>query len=221
MWIGCWLVGNIVGAAVVMAVAGDADGGAESLPTWALALVAIIGWTVLLFGAWKLGRRHLGGDLATAYAVRFTAVDTLGVPLGVVLQLVVMPLVYWPLQQQWPSTFSDDQLERRTQQLVDQATAGWIVVLLIVVCLGAPFVEEIVYRGMLQRAATTAVTPVVGIGAVAVLFTAIHLRPVEFVGLFVFAVVVGVAAHRSGRLGFSIATHVGFNVAAVAAAMWR
>ena len=44
---------------------------------------------------------------------------------------------------------------------------------------------------------------------------AMHLEALQFLGLFVFGLVAGVLAHRTGRLGPSVAAHVGFNVTTV------
>ena len=46
---------------------------------------------------------------------------------------------------------------------------------------------------------------------VAILFTLIHFVPVEYPGLFVFALVVGACAAISDGLSLPIFVHVGFN----------
>ena len=61
-----------------------------------------------------------------------------------------MPLVYVPLRAWWPDTFSDDRLEETARDLVDRADGAAVVVLVLVVVIGAPIVEELVYRGLLQ-----------------------------------------------------------------------
>jgi membrane protease YdiL (CAAX protease family) len=43
------------------------------------------------------------------------------------------------------------------------------------------------------------------------MFAGIHLAPVEFPGLFVFALVLGWCYRRTGRLGLSVVTHMAFN----------
>ena len=47
---------------------------------------------------------------------------------------------------------------------------------------------------------------------VAVIFAAVHFRPVEFPGLFVFGLILGYAALRARRLGPAITIHIGFNL---------
>jgi uncharacterized protein len=47
---------------------------------------------------------------------------------------------------------------------------------------------------------------------VAMLFALVHFRVVEYPGLFVFGLILGFCAMRTGRLGMSICAHVGFNL---------
>ena len=81
--------------------------------------------------------------------------------------------------------------------------------------LGAPLVEEMVYRGLLQRSAVAKFGPVGGLIAASVFFGAIHLRPVELPGLTVAGLVFGLMLLRTGRLGSAIATHAAFNATGV------
>jgi membrane protease YdiL (CAAX protease family) len=85
-------------------------------------------------------------------------------------------------------------------------------VLFVLIVFGAPIVEELFYRGLLQRSLLARFNDVVVIIGVAALFAVIHLRPVEYPGLFVFGLIVGMAAMLTGRLGMSIMAHIGFNL---------
>jgi membrane protease YdiL (CAAX protease family) len=88
-----------------------------------------------------------------------------------------------------------------------------MILLVLIVVVGAPFVEEIIYRGTVQPDLVSRWGTKVGVVATAFVFAAIHQSPVEFAGLFAFALVLGVARHRTGRLGTSIITHMAFNAA--------
>ena len=59
------------------------------------------------------------------------------------------------------------------------------------VCVGAPIVEELVYRGLLQGSFAARFNHVVAWLAAAAWFAVIHFRPVEYPGLFAFGLVVG------------------------------
>jgi len=44
-------------------------------------------------------------------------------------------------------------------------------------------------------------------------FTVIHLQPIEFPGLFAFALVLGWCRWKTGNIGMAWVAHVAFNVA--------
>jgi membrane protease YdiL (CAAX protease family) len=124
-----------------------------------------------------------------------------------------MNVVNWPLMKLFPDSFSFDDISQRATDLTNTAPGAWVVVLVLVVVVGAPIVEEIVYRGAvqthLQRTAGTAVALV----GTSVIFAGIHMSLVEFPGLFAFALVLGYSRLRSATLGLPIVTHMAFNAA--------
>ena len=91
-----------------------------------------------------------------------------------------------------------------------------IVLLVALVVIGAPLVEEVLYRGLLQRPALERFPHWLVIIVVAAVFALFHFRPIEFPGLFVAGLVFGVCAARTGRLGMAVAAHVAFNATGVA-----
>jgi membrane protease YdiL (CAAX protease family) len=116
----------------------------------------------------------------------------------------------------FPDAFSFEEVSKRASDLVDVAQGGWIILLGLVVIVGAPIVEEIVYRGVVQPGLVASWGRTVGIVTTAALFAAIHLQPVEFPGLFAFALVLGWARHSTARIGMSIITHMAFNATGLA-----
>lgn len=207
VWAMTWLAGNILGAAVIGATGYDS---ASEAPVWVTMVLAAALWTPMLAGLWVLTDR-LGRRFADGYGLRFRVVDLVGVPIGVLSQLVALRLVYWPLERGWPETFSRTRVERNARDLYDRAHGGWLVGLVVIIVIGAPIVEELVYRGLLQGAVLRRLHDAVAVVAVAAFFALIHFRWVEFPGLFVFGLVLGVCALRTGRLGLSIVTHMAFN----------
>jgi uncharacterized protein len=100
---------------------------------------------------------------------------------------------------------------------------AWII-LVVVVCVGAPLVEELFFRGLLQSRLVSRHGPVVGIVIASTLFGAAHLiawsGPLSLA--YAWAIAVGGLAlaatyHYSGRLGASILAHAMFNLQAVIA----
>lgn len=208
VWVGAWMAGQVVSAAIAL------GSGHTSLstagPGWLLA-VAIAGWVPMVLAVWMVGKRHGTGDLVADFGVSFRLTDLWGVPLGVLTQLVALRLVYLPLEAVWPDTFSPERLEQRAREMYDSATGAGVVLLVLVVVIGAPLVEELVYRGLLQGAAVRTTRRWPAVVAVALFFAAIHFQPVEIPGLFVIGLVLGAGALLTGRLGLSIVTHLAFN----------
>jgi membrane protease YdiL (CAAX protease family) len=87
---------------------------------------------------------------------------------------------------------------------------------------GAPIVEELVFRGVLQRGLTKLAGAPVAIGLQAVLFSTYHFVPdgsgyshFYFGALVVFGIGAGIAVDRTGRLGPGIVAHAINNAVAV------
>ena len=208
VWLMAWLVGNVLGAAVI---SGAGYESAADAPVWVTMVSAWSLWVPMVLGLWALSTRLGSGRFVEDYGLRFTAFDLAGVPVGVLAQLVVVRLVYWPLERGWPQTFSRSRVERNARDLYDQAHGGWLLGLVAIVVVGAPFVEELVYRGLIQGAVVRRINDVVAVIAVAAFFAFIHFRWVEFPGLFVFGLILGTCALRTGRLGMGIMAHMAFN----------
>ena len=214
-WLSAWVAAQVV-ATVVLAASGHDD----PLPIPVLAIAMVGSWSVYGIAVWAASWRLGTGDARNDVGLAFRTSDLIGVPSGVAIQLIAIPLIYVPLRALWPTTFDDASLQRNATDLVDRAGGFSIVVLALLVVVGAPLVEEIVYRGLLQRSVTTSTTPVAGWLTTAAVFTIVHFRPVEYPGLAVFALIVGAAAMRTRRLGLPIAIHIGFNAAGLALAIW-
>jgi membrane protease YdiL (CAAX protease family) len=210
-----WIGGNITGSAV-LALSGTADRAAADRPAWVAVCSAVALWIPQLVALAVVSARFATGKPLADYALRFRPIDLVGIPIGVLSQLVLLRLVYWPLQSGWPDTFSNKHLEENAKDLYDTAHGIWIVVLVAVVVVGAPLVEELVYRGLLMGAARRRVNDVVALVGVAAFFALIHFRPVEYPGLFVFGLVLGACLLATDRIGMGVIAHLAFNATAVA-----
>ena len=208
VWLIAALVGNIIGSAVL---AGAGYESAAEAPVWVAMVSAAALWAPMLVGLWVLSSRLGRGRFGDDFGLRFRVVDLVGIPIGLLSQLVVVRLIYWPLERGWPQTFSRSRVERNARDLYDQAHGGWLLGLVAIVVIGAPLVEELVYRGLLQGAVVRRINDAVAVVAVAAFFALIHLRWVELPGLFVFGLILGTCALRTGRLGMGIMAHMAFN----------
>ena len=197
---------------VAMGLAGWTS--AEDVPMWGLALLQLPLWAGWVGALVVAGRK--GDGVVAEFGFRAEWLDVpVGLALGVALQLVVLPLLYLPVLALLGKDNED--LSEPAKELAGRANGGtgWLLLLLLV-GIGAPVVEELFYRGLLQRALLKRGLPAwasVVLGAA--VFAAMHLEALQFLGLFVFGLVAGVLAHRTGRLGPSVAAHVGFNVTTV------
>ncbi len=214
-WLTGWLVGNIGGIAVI-SVAGYSGKKEGTFPVWLEAASVLALWAPQIAALVVVSYRCATGHPFTDYSFAFRPIDLVGIPIGVLSQLVLLRLVYWPLQSGWPGTFSSKHLEQNAHDLYDKAHGFWLVVLVAVIVVGAPLVEESVYRGLLQGAARRRLNDVIAVVLVAAFFALIHFRPVEYPGLFAFGLVVGFCAFSTNRLGMGIVTHMAFNATALA-----
>ena len=212
IWLGMYLCANIA-LMVALALTGRGDVDQTQVPIWATAVAVTAMWSVLLFAVPRYlpyEERTTSRTLRDWVSLRDVAI---GVPLGFASQYILMNVVNWPLMKLFPDTFSFDDISQRATDLTNTAPGAWVVVLLLVVIVGAPIVEEIVYRGAvqthLQRTAGTAVALI----GTSVIFAGIHMSLIEFPGLFAFALVLGYSRLRSATLGLPIVTHMAFNAA--------
>lgn len=190
-------------------VAAGGDIGTDAVP--------FVGSTLLVVPLWA----GLLGAIAVAGRRGFTREDLrwggrpsdvlVGVPIGIVTQLVAVPLLYLPL-----TLLVDDlDVSEQARRLTDRASGVGVLVLVLVVVVGAPVVEELFYRGLALAAFERRMSPMPALAASSVLFGAVHLQLLQFPALVMFGAVAGLIAQRSGRILLPIAAHVGFNATTV------
>lgn len=209
-WLAAWLAGNVIGA-VVVGAAGHGGTDPSQMPTWVVSASAASLWIPALGALVLVSRTRGSGSWVRDFGLRAGWIDLVGVPIGAASQLVLVPLVTLPFTRLFPGAFSADRVEERARGLADMASGPWIALLALVVVVGAPVVEELVYRGFIQLGLAPRIGATASLLATAAWFTLVHLSPPEFPGLFAFALVLGLCAARTGRLGMSVAAHVAFN----------
>lgn len=218
--LGVWVlvyVGASFASLVVLSITGQQSG--RDIPMWVLAMNVLAMWSVYLY---FLPRFLPFSDIPIQreFTSWFSMRDVWwGIPLGVGSQLILMNLVNWPLAQLFPEQFSPERISERAEDIASMAPGWWAVLLVVVVVVGAPVVEEIVYRGSLQTRLVQGFGVSVGVVLTALLFALIHLTPVEIPGLFVFALVLGIARQKTGALGLPIVTHLAFNATGLSLVM--
>ena len=213
LWVGCYFTAVVLSVAVmsINSTSSTSTNAVNDSPTtWVLALSALGLWLPFVFMLRWVARRA-GIDFRQYFGMRFATTDWLGIPLGIFCQVVLMNVVNWPLNKWFPDTFNPQRIETRARDMVDAAHGAWFIVLFVVVVVGAPLVEELVYRGFIQGGLQSQIGSTWALIITAAWFTVVHLEPIEFPGLFAFAIVLGLCYRRTQRVGLSMVTHLAFN----------
>jgi membrane protease YdiL (CAAX protease family) len=212
LWI--WPTGMLVSlvlASIGYGISGDEVGEPGALVT-ALAAGGQFGtWLVAMAFVSRAKGRSLRSDFGLIVRARDGWAVFAGMVLLVVLNVMVLPI--------------RNLADRQEQDVVDQlekAGGAKLVVLVLVAGLLAPVCEEMLFRGLLQRALRRRMAPWAAIAIASAVFALAHplldptLGTLSIVpALFGLAVISGVAAERTGDLSVSILLHVGFNLVTV------
>ena len=198
----------------------------DPLPLWITALLQIPLWFGLLGVPWLILRRQrlswkddLGIPLLTRKwktneltsnkrTDQITARQCIeGLLIGIFSQAILVPLLYLPVL-----IFVDDlDVSGPARELTERAHGIGIFLLVLVVVVGAPVVEEIFFRGFALRAFQDRWSPTPALIASSLLFGLVHFQPLQFPALVLFGLISGKIAQRDGHLGRAIWAHAGFN----------
>lgn len=203
--------GGYLGRAASQAADG-AGISAPGIPIWLTAVLQVPLWLGLL-GVPLWAARVKGKGLKADFGWQQESADIpLGLMVGVLTQFVLVPLVYLPLL--W--LIDLDEVDDAARQLTDRVSGSLDVVLLVlIVGIGAPIVEEIFYRGLLFRSLDRRAGRIVAIAASSVLFGVSHLQGLQLPALIMFGLVAAALVHIYDRLGPAIWAHIGFNMTTV------
>ena len=98
-----------------------------------------------------------------------------GIPTGVFTQLVLVPLLYLPIF--W--IFGHRDLSQDAKDLTNKANGAGVVLLILLVVIGAPIVEELFFRGFLMGALERTSGKAWALWISALLFGAGHFEPLQ------------------------------------------
>jgi membrane protease YdiL (CAAX protease family) len=196
-------LGGIAVAVVAGSIAVSAGAGTTDAVT---TTVTFLGEWVGFVGVPVWLKRTRNADFGLRFAgVRDVA---LGVAAGLGVWAVV--LLYAVVLRQ----FDGVNLGHEAQQLSGHGLGPGFVAFALSAAVGAPFAEELFFRGLLQPAMQRRVGPVVGLVVTAILFGLAHAsgNPIEAIPpLSLVGLVFGALAWRTGRLGPGIVAHMTFN----------
>jgi hypothetical protein len=183
----------------------------DDLPLSTLAIVQAFFFAGML-GSALVAAWVRGNGPVRDFGLRQRLIDTpIGLVIGVAVQFFATVL-YWPLL--WLTDYTQDDLDKPARELADKANGAGVVVLIVLVAVAAPIVEEIFYRGLLLRTLERMMPTAAAVIVSAAVFAASHFQLLQFPALFVFGVVAAILVVRTGRLGPAIWAHLGFNLIA-------
>jgi membrane protease YdiL (CAAX protease family) len=208
------LVLAFIAASIAETVTGYKSG--DALPV-AVTVADVAALWIGLIGAAVYASRHYGlGSLTADFGLKIGSLwdVVVGAAIGVAGQYLVIPAIYWPFEQ------LDHGLAHSLSQPAHQDVAAahgdvQVAVLMLFLAIGAPFVEETFFRGLVLRGLLDRLPVAAAIIVSALAFALAHFEPLQFAGLAVFGAILGVLAWRTGRLAPGIAAHAAFNAAAV------
>jgi membrane protease YdiL (CAAX protease family) len=207
--------------AIAESITGYRPSSGSALPVGVLA-ANVIGLWVGMGGAAVYASRTGGtGSLARDFGWRIGGWWDLpmGAAVGLGCQFVLIPLLYLPFES------ADKSISRQLGQPAQRDTAAAhgsvaaVVLLIILLAVGAPLVEELFFRGLLLRSLLGLTRPPVAIVVDALVFGLAHYERLQFAGLAAFGAVLAFMAWRTGRLAPCVAAHMAFNTAAVIVAL--
>jgi uncharacterized protein len=178
-----------------------------------VAILTAIGYGPSLWWCLYASRRWGTGSLAADIGLRFRWSDIGWGPVvwfGALMTQIACAAVVLAL---------DIPLTSNTEGIGElEADRGYIIAVLVSAVIGAPFVEEMVFRGVVMRGLLSRIGPILTVGVQGVLFGAAHVGPERGVGniglvlvLSGVGVALGTAAFLLRRLGPVILAHAIFN----------
>lgn len=189
-------------------------------PGW-IVVTELVGVWIGFVGAVVLASRLRGtGRVGRDMGLRFRPVDLLlGPAIGLFGQLLLLPLLYVPLEHVVPH------LQTRLSQPANRLTGGFpgadVAVIAVLTVVVVPIVEELLFRGLVLRAFVRlfrgigALGPALACVATGIVFGAAHLEGLQLLGLAAFGIVLAALAYRTDRIGATILAHATFNLVAV------
>ena len=224
-----FLAGQVL-AAIVVAVSAAVTGNLHSLaaitklnepPTWYIVSTLIGLWAGFFGSAWLASFARGTHSLVRDMGLRFRWIDLLGVPIGVGGQFLVA-LMYIPIAQHVHNF--NQRFDAPAQRLTGGSHGTSYLIVAIFTVVGAPFFEELFFRGVLLRALARLfgtfagwVGPALAIIITGVLFGLAHAESLQLLGLATFGIILSFVSYRTGRLGMNMVAHASFNLVAVAA----
>ncbi len=205
LWVAAFF-GSAVWVTILLSLDSTNDQLPRSVP-W-LFTGQLVLWLAYGVGPLILARQH-ARSYAQAFALEYSSrAVALWAFVGVVVQLVVIPLVYIPLSSMIDAEEVGDAAEELIETAATPVDIGLLFLMIVII---APIVEELFFRGTVLPAIMDrlGVWPAIVISSV--WFAASHLQAIQFPGLLVVGLVLAYCRIRTRSLVPAIALHMAFN----------
>ena len=174
-------------------------------------------WTGFLGSAYLISRTRGTNSMVNDYSIRMEPIDILiGIFSGVVLQYVILPLAYLPLEPLIPHL--QQKLSGPANQITGAGHGASVLLVGLILVVGAPFAEEVFFRGLLLQSIAFQLRShkqILRIGLTVLLsslgFGIAHAEPLQLLGLFLVGIVLAILRIVFDRLGPTLVTHATFN----------
>lgn len=211
------VIGNVATAIAVVALVATGAIASSSTTDLSIAWVALLQvplWVGLL-GVPLWASKTKGRGVVEDFGLRFAWADVpVGIAVGVITQLVVIPVLYIPLLRLF--NIDENKVSEVARDLTDKAHgAGGVLLLTLVVVVGAPIIEELFFRGLVLRSIENRFGTTWAVIGSGVAFGLVHFEAIQLPALVLFGIVLGYLAVRTGRLGPAIVAHMAFNAVTV------
>ena len=224
-----FIVGQVASAILLVVVAGITGHGAQIAklasqpvpPAW-VEITGLVGLWFGFVGAIFFTSRLRGtGSVIRDMGLRVRPWDVVTGPLiGVAGQLVLLPVLYLPLEHVVPHL--NQRLKEPAQHLTGGFPGSDLAVIAVLTVVVVPVIEETFFRGLVLRALLRifkGAGPVVGVALAAiadgVIFGLAHFELLELLGLATFGAVLALMAYKFRRIGPGIFAHGAFNLLAI------
>lgn len=175
-------------------------------------------WTGLLAAVIYASKKRGSGSLSYDFGLRRIMLQdaVIGIPVGVLGQLVVIPVLYYPFEHLVPNL--SQKLSQPAQNITGLGHGVGLWVLALFLTVGAPIVEELYFRGLLLGALkyrfsrfSDSISSFFAALLSSILFGLAHGEPLQLLGLAFFGLILAALRLKFGRLGPGMFAHGAFN----------
>ncbi len=176
--------------------------------------LVMIGLTVVYVqGRYRCTAEEVGFNLKWLMVLKGLLLAPVGMLLAGVVgvaQQKLLPVVLgkhlWDVLMEWQR--STNSAEQILQQLTQPAMIGALAFAAVII---APLGEEFFFRGYLFELFKRRISTAVAVIATAVLFSIVHIAPLNILPIVALGVLLAVVRHRTGNLWSAVGLHAGFN----------